>query len=423
MLKRFFSKLKLPMSLYIASRYIKENLSQSGIIMLAVGMGVSIIIFIPSVNLSFFEYFLTKTVHNSAHIQVSRELETEARNKRLIENTVTDDSTILMTDQTLSRRRNIKAYDKLTKQLLQIPGVIEAAPYVKEQVIIVRGSKTKGIDFRGIIPEKEMAITDLEDSVKQGNLNTLGNNEVFIGYMLADDLGVNVGNRVQLLSAYNRRTYKVAGLIDTGNYFNDMSIVYTTIEAGQQLLNLPNEATGIGLKVDEIYEAENIADQIRNSYPVKTRSWIEDNRTMLEQITNFKSIIAVVSSLIVLAAASSITSVLIMVVASKSREIGILKAMGTPPLTIMRIFVSQAIFLGVLGSIAGVIGGFIFIQLYNVSPMSRADTFLGIGREPVTMNLEYTLYAVMYAMGSSFLASLFPAWHASRLNPVEAINQ
>lgn len=412
----------MPFSLYIALRYIQYNLRQSLIIMLAVGMGVGIIIFIPSVNLGFMDYLIKKTVNNAAHVQVTRDIETDERNRQLLQAKIPKDAQLVVTDQTLTRRRKITAYNQLSDKLREFPGVVEVAPYIREQAIIVRGSDSRGVQLNGIIPEREQNLSDLLENVTEGNLDTVSSNEVFLGVTLADELGANVGNRVQIITPWGQKSFKVAGIIDNKNYVRDMSLVVTNIEGAQQMLDMANEVTGIGIKVRDIYQADTIAQQIQNTYPVKARSWIEDNVTILSQIKNFRFIIAFVSVMIVMAAASSITSVLIMVVASKTREIGIMKAMGARPGTVMRIFLIQAVILGIFGAICGILLAWMFINLYNFSPMSRQDTLLGIGREPVKMNLEYTIYAILYSMGSSLVASLIPAWRAGHLNPVEAIN-
>jgi lipoprotein-releasing system permease protein len=127
--------------------------------------------------------------------------------------------------------------------------------------------------------------------------------------------------------------------------------------------------------------------------------------------------------LIVLAAATSITSILIMVVASKSKEIGILKAMGASPAAIMRLFIAQGMFLSMLGTAAGYVGAWGLIALYNLSPMGRGQSILGIERPPTVMSQDYAIMALVYAAICSVLASFFPAWRASQLDPVEAINQ
>lgn len=412
----------MPFSLYIALRYIRFNLKQSLIIMLAVGMGVGIIIFIPSVNLGFMDYLIKKTVNNAAHIQVTREIETDERNRQLLQAKLPQKTQLVVTDQTLTRRRKITAYNQLAEKLREFPGVTEVAPYIKEQAIIVRGSDSRGIQINGIIPERERNLSDLVQNVTEGNLDTVSSNEVFLGVTLADELGANVGNRVQIVTPWGQKSFKVAGIIDNKNYIRDQQLVVTNLEGAQQMLNMANEVTGIGVRVKDIYQADQIAELIRNTFPVKARSWIEDNVTILSQIKNFRFIIAFVSVMIVMAAASSITSVLIMVVASKTREIGIMKAMGAKPGSITRIFLIQAIILGVFGAMCGMLLALFFINLYNFSPMSRADTIMGIGREPVKMNFEYTIYAILYSMGSSLLASLIPALRAGNMNPVEAIN-
>ncbi len=415
--------MRLPLEVYIAARYIRANMKQSLIIMLAVGIGVSIIIFIPSINLSFFNYFLSKTIESSAHIRVTREIDTLPRDRALLHQVYPQADQILITDQTATRRRDIKAYRRLMDELLKYPGVVEAAPYISEQIIVVRGQQSLGATLQGIIPDREKNISNIQENIKQGDLDTLSTTEVFLGSELAEELGVQVGNRVQLVTPFGTRSYKVSGLLESGIYQQDLVTVILNLTAAQRLMDMPNEVTGIGLKVRDIYDASAIASRISQIYDVEARSWMEDNKVYLDQIANFRQIIAVISFLIVLAAASSITSVLIMVVSSKSKEIGILKAMGASPTAITRLFVLQALFLSILGAIAGLFGAMLLIALYNASPMSRTETFLGIGREPVTMNLEYTIYAIFYALLSSFLSSLIPAWRAGQLDPVKAINQ
>lgn len=413
----------LPIEWYIAARYIRSNLRQSLIVALAVGIGVSIIIFIPSVNLSFFNDLLTKTVEDAPHIRVTQEINTLDRNKRLLHETLPKNEEVLFSDQTVPRRRNIQAYRRFMAELLQVTGVVEAAPYIAEQIIISRGSRVRGGALQGIIPEKEKNITNIEEDIVSGNFDVLSGNQAFLGWRLADELKVDVGERVQLVTSQGTRSFKVAGIIKYGIYQRDLDTILISLQSAQNLLNLPNEVTGIALRVKDIYQARDIGGLIARTYNVKTKSWMEDNEVILEQIANFKVIIGFISFLIVFAAATSITSVLIMVVASKSKEIGILKSMGMTPNAIIRLFLIQAIFLSLLGAMAGVLGGIGLITLYNATPFAKAETVLGVGRQPVRLNLEYTYIAIFYAMLSSFLASLIPAWQAGKLDPVKAINQ
>lgn len=416
----------LPIELYIASRYVSANLKQSLIIMLAVGIGVALIVFIPSINLSFFQYFLDKTVQNAPHITLTRELDTMPRTKQAVETVLQQESPqarLLFSDQTNTRRRNISAYKRLMTELGRFPGVTAVAPSVREQVIIVKGSQNRTASLQGIVPSLEIAVSSLKTDVIEGNLEAMGPNDVFLGSALADELNAGVGDRIQLITPYGSRSYKVTGLIKTGVYQQDLSTIVQPLESAQKLLSLENQVTNIGVKIKDIYQAENTARILANLYQLKARSWMEDNKIFLDQIGNFRVIIAVINFLIVFAAATSITSILIMVVASKSKEIGILKAMGTAPNAIMRLFIIQGIGLSVLGIVAGFIGAYGLITLYNLSPMAKSETILGIQRPPTVMNTEFAILAIIYALISSILASLFPAWRASRLDPVEAINQ
>lgn len=424
MLKRLFDY--LPIEFYIASRYVSANLRQSLIIMLAVGIGVALIVFIPSVNLSFFNYFLDKTVQNAPHITLTRELETMPRDKKAVEGIFKEQNRsekLLFSDRTNIRRRHITAYKRLLSQLESMPDVIAVSPTIREQVIAVHGSQNRSASLQGIIPQQENIVSHIEDNVAEGNLEAMGPNEVFIGSELANELNLAVGDRIQVLTAFGERSYKIAGLITTGVYQQDLTILYMPLQSAQKLLDMDNEVSSLGLKIRNIYDAENVARLLANTYHLKARSWMEENKIFLDQISNFRVIIAVINFLIVFAAATSINSILIMVVASKSKEIGILKAMGTGPGAIMRLFIAQGIFLSVMGIIAGIAGGGGLIALYNLSPMARGQTLLGIERPPTTISTEYAILAVIYALISSMLASLLPAWRASRLDPVEAINQ
>lgn len=416
----------LPIEFYIASRYVSANMRQSMIIMLAVGIGVALIIFIPSINLSFFSYFLTKTVENAPHITLTRELETMDRDKLAMQSILRaqgNQNRILFSDQTQTRRRNITAYRRLMSQLEQFPGITAVSPTIRQQVIIVHGSQNRSASLQGIIPNLENVVSRIDENVVEGNLDAMGPSEVFLGVNLADELGVGVGDRVQLITAYGERSYKVAGLVKTGIYQQDLVLLYMPLQSAQKLLAMDNQVTHLGLKVRDIYQAETMARTLANVYHLKARSWMEENKIFLDQIANFRVIIGVINFLIVLAAATSITSILIMVVASKSKEIGILKAMGTSPAAIMRLFIAQGIFLSMLGTAAGYAGAWGLIALYNLSPMGRGQSILGIERPPTVMSQEYAILALIYAAICSVLASFFPAWRASRLDPVEAINQ
>lgn len=415
--------MNLPFEFYIALKYMKANIKQSFIVMLAVGIGVSLIIFIPSVNMSFYKRLLNRAVEKAPNIIVSREIKTGERNQFLITQKFPISHTVTLSDKTLSRKRNILAYRSVIEKFMNIPGVLAAAPYVEENVIVVRGSKTQGATLQGIIPELEQQVTKLEEDIEKGQLSDLKGDNVFLGWRIADELGVNIGSRVQLITSKGIKSFKVIGTINTGLYYKDFTMVVTDLKSAQKLLNLSGEVTAIGLKIKDVYQAEEIAHNITRSFGLKAQSWMNQNKLLLDELKNFEVIVGFIDFLIVFAAASSITSILIMVVSSKAKEIGILKAMGATPGKIVRLFMIQSVILSLAGSIVGIIGGVGIIEFYNLTPYARMESAFGFQMEPAAISARFVVMAIIYSLVSSFIASCIPAWQAGKLNPVEAINK
>ncbi|MFH0703239.1 MAG: ABC transporter permease [bacterium] len=406
---------------FIALRYMTANIRQSLIISSAVGIGVSIIIFIPSINLSFFNDLIDKTVASSPHISITKEIDT-FQNDIIILNKKTKEN-LLLIDQTQTRRRNIQSYKSILKEIVSVNGVVAAAPFASGQGIIVRGAEERGISVKGIIPEKEINITNIRNDIIKGRIENLEINDIVIGTRLAEKLNVNLGDRVTVTGPRGvSKNFKIVGIFSTGLRGSDEGQVYVNLKSAQQLLVLENEVTGIGIRVSDIYQADKIAVDLKKITGLDVNSWMDDNKQILEQIARFKIIIAFINFLIIFAAASSITSVFIMLIASKSKEIGILKSMGAKNLSIMSIFLIQAVILSVLGYLTGVAGAKLLIVWYSYILSSATETFLTTAIPVLKLNVQYALLALFYSMFTSLLASIIPAYQAARLNPVEAIN-
>lgn len=406
---------------FIALRYMTANIKQSLIISGAVGIGVSIIIFIPSINLSFFNDLINKTVSSSPHINITKEIDTFQGDIRVLKREFRND--LLLTDQTQIRRRNILSYRLVLKEIAPVSEIVASAPYASGQAIIVRGGEERGVSIKGIIPEKEVNITNIQNYMIRGRIQNLGINDIVIGNTLAEKLKVNIGRRVSVTGPRGiSNTFKIVGIFSTGLRAQDESQVYTNLKAAQQILRLGTEVSGVGARVKDIYEAENVANTLKKLTGLDAKSWMEDNKQILDQISRFRLIIAFINFLIIFAAASSITSVFILLISSKSKEIGILKSMGAKNISIMSVFLMQALILSIIGYITGVIGAKLLISWYAYILSSAKETFLTTGIPVLKLNVQYALLALFYSMFTSLLASIIPAYQAARLNPVEAIN-
>lgn len=406
---------------FIAWRYMTSNIRQSLIISGAVGIGVSIIIFVPSINLSFFNDLIDKTLASAPHVRITKELVTFPRDVKVL--TPRFKQELLLEDQTQTRRRNIKSYRGLVRSIASVDGVVAASPFASGQGIVVRGAEERGVSVKGIIPEKEVNVTDIENDIIRGRIQNLNVTDIVIGKVLADKINVDLNDRITVIGPRSiSRSFKIVGIFSTGLRGQDEGQVYTNLRAAQQLLALGTDVTNIGVRVDDIYRADVIADRIEKITGLTADSWKEDNKQILEQITRFQIIIAFINFLIIFAAASSITSVFIMMIASKSKEIGIMKSMGAKNHSIMIIFLSQAITLSVLGYLVGILGAKGLIEWYSYILSSATETFLTTDIPDLKINWNYAFLAMVYSIITSVIASIIPAYQAAKLNPVEAIN-
>ncbi|MDD3151098.1 MAG: FtsX-like permease family protein [Candidatus Gastranaerophilales bacterium] len=406
---------------FIAFRYMLANLKQSLIIILAVGIGVSIIIWIPSINLSFFNDLIDKSVSSAAHIEITKELDTFDRDIEILKNT---DRNLLLVDQTVTRKRNIKSYRDIIRKIFSVKGVTGYAPYTSGQIFIIKGADEKGVSAKGIIPELEVNVTDIENDIIKGNIKNLGIDDIVIGVELAKKLNIGLHDRIIATGPRGTsKSLKVTGIFETGLRAKDEWQVYVSLKTGQNLLEIGNDVSGIGIAVDDIYKADIIADKIKKITNLEVTSWKEDNKQILDQINRFRLIIAFINFLIIFSAASSITSVFILLIASKSKQIGILKSMGAKNSSIMFIFVAQAIILSLTGFTIGVIGAQVLLIWYQNIISASPETILGTGIPQIKMNFNYAMLAFFYSIITSLIASILPAYQAAKLNPVEAINE
>jgi lipoprotein-releasing system permease protein len=408
--------------LFIAFRYIRSNKRQSLIITLAISIGVALIVWIPSMNLSFFGDLIDKSVSSAPNITLTKETETFKSNQPIL-NFFFADKSLLLKDQVQTRKRNIKVYSDVINQIKNVPGIEEMAPYLSGQAFIIKGAEERGVQLKGIIPDEEVNITNIENNMTEGNIRNLGINDIVIGSILSEKINVAIGDKVTITGPRGTsKDLRITGIFSTGLRGNDEFQVYITLKSAQQILQLGNDVTGIGVRVTDIYQAENISQKLKEITGLYVRSWMEENKQILDQINRFRLIISFINFLIISSAASSITSVFIMLIASKSKEIGILKSIGAKNSSVMVIFLSQAVFLSILGYFIGLLFAKLLLIWYAGIIQSAGETLFTSGVPEFKINFFYAFMAFVYSIFTSILASILPSYQAAKLNPVEAIN-
>lgn len=333
-------------------------------------------------------------------------------------------------------------YPMLMTQVDSLPHVVASAPYLFEKGMIVSKSHKEGILIKAIDPQKESGVTSLVNNITYGTLNlgmiAVENGRdypgIVLGYSLADRLNVGLGERVQILTASGLdfsamgvpkfRTYRVAGYFETGLYDYDDNFGFISIEQGQKLFDMPDRVTGIEIKLDDLYNADLVAQMLRDKlgYPYRPVTWFETNKSLFSWMQIEKWAIFAILCLIVMVAAFNIVSTLIMVVMEKRKDIGILKSMGAFSASVMKIFVFEGLVSGIVGTLLGLILGYAacWAQLEYKLISLPSDVYI-INSLPIKLEWIDFFAIAAAAILLSFSATIYPAFKASKLDPIEAI--
>ncbi|MBA3016718.1 MAG: lipoprotein-releasing ABC transporter permease subunit [Proteobacteria bacterium] len=333
-------------------------------------------------------------------------------------------------------------YGNILEHVENTEGVEAATPFINSQVILRSSLSLSGAVLRGIDPDSADRVIKNLDKVSLKNLKETDQREstsiampaIILGKELAKNLGVMQGDPVYLISPMGMispighiptmKRFKVAGLFESGMYEYDRTLSYIHIKDAQKILRMGDSVNGIEVRVNDIYNARNIADRIvkKLGFQYWARDWMQMNQNLFSALKLEKTVMFIILALIVLVAAFNIASTLIMMVMEKTKDIAILKAMGATDKSIRKIFVFKGIAIGSIGTILGVCLGFILctvLKYYQFIELP-GDVYY-ITTLPVKLELLDVVMIASAAMAISFLATLYPARQASKLDPVEAI--
>jgi lipoprotein-releasing system permease protein len=332
-------------------------------------------------------------------------------------------------------------YRRIFDQLEKTDGVEAATPFIYTQIMLRSPSGVSGTVLRGIDPESaDRVIKILETSALQNLIQTnQGENKnayvpgIILGKELARNLSVVEGDAVYLISSRGMispighipvmKRFKVVALFESGLYEYDASLAYIHLHEAQKVLRMGDSVTGIEVRVNDIYEARNVAERILADlgFPYWTKDWMQMNRNLFSALKLEKTVMFIILALIVLVAAFNIASTLIMMVMGKTKDIAILKAMGAMDGSIRKIFIFKGMVIGSVGTTLGVCLGFILCKLLEKYKFQLPGDVYYITTLPVRLEFLDVFIIATAAMIICFVATIYPAHQASKLNPVEAI--
>jgi lipoprotein-releasing system permease protein len=420
--------LKLPYELVLGWRYTRAGRATrrngfisfiSGVSMLGIGLGVAALVIVLSVMNGFQKEVRDRMLSVVSHIEV-----------------ISADGGAL------------EDIDGTLKQVKAHPQVMGAAPFIAAQALLARGEDMKGVLVRGIDPALEPTVVDLSVASQGFNKGMPGIQAlapgkfgVVLGVDLARQLGLRVGDPVTLIAPNGQVTpagvlprlkqMEVVGLFNSGHYEYDSALVMLHVADAGKIFRLEGP-TGIRLKIKDLHEARGVAKELAPALPMgmAVRDWTQQNRTWFAAVQVEKRMMFIILTLIVAVAAFNLVSTLVMTVTDKRADIAILRTLGASPQSIMGIFMVQGAMVGVIGTLGGMLLGLLIaFNIDVIVPALEAvfqasflpkDIYL-ISRMPSDPQMSDILPVVLISLLLSFVATVYPSWRASQVNPAEAL--
>ena len=391
----------------IAWRFLAENPLQGLLIGIAIAVGTAVIIFITSIMHGRQQNTNNKTLGSQAH----NNLEAARLYNRLPQTLAASRPLLLETPRSQPLRR-IDSWQLLVQELDRVEGLTAVSPLVSGPALVQRGRATASVVVNGIDPERYRKIVNLPQHMEQGNYR-IQSEDALIGSELAQDLGVQPGDTLSLLAGDGRSArVRIAGIFSMGIQELDSRQLYVDLKQAQTLLNLAGGVTVLEVRIGEIFTARDWAARLARLTGLYSRNWMDNNSQLLNALRSQSMTTQMIRTFVGLVVALGIASVLAVSVVQRTREVGILRAMGSSREQILRVFLLQGAMLGAIGAVFGMLGGYGLVHLFNN---------LGSRLFYVAVQPEVTLVALLTAIGAGVVAAALPARRASRYDPAVAI--
>ncbi len=417
----------MPLELFIGLRYLKAKRKSTFISIITfistagVALGVMALIVVLAVMTGFENDLKEKILGTNAHIVVIR------------------------------NNAPMEDYRAVMGKLQRFPGVLAATPFIYNQVMLSSGKSVSGAVLRGIDVATDRQVTRLSKSIVEGSIDSFEPEAsqisdalpgLMVGKELAKHLSLSLGDKVNVISPMGNITplgmmprmkqFKITAIFNTGMFEYDSTLAYISLDQAQSFFELGDTVTGIQLRVADVYHTDDLARSINREMGVNfyARDWMRMNKNILFALKTEKVVMFIILTLIVLVAAFGIASTLFMVVMEKNRDIAILKSMGATASSIMKIFILEGLIIGFIGTVCGVISGLLIA--FNLEPIINliqkitGQNFFNkdiyyLDRFPSLVVPYDVLLISVTAILISFLATIYPAWQASRMLPAEAL--
>lgn len=411
----------MKLEIAIAQRHLLARKRQSLVSLAGIVLGVAFFLAISSMMRGSEKDFLKRLVDNSPHITIYGEY--RAPRVQPLETAYTAGAVEVRRVKPLTETRGIRGFEQILEFLrATIPG-IQASPTLTAQALVSAAGRDFGVTLNGMIPEEVRSVTTIDNYIVEGSIDDLIANPsgILIGRKLAKKLSLAMGDNITVAATTGQvRTFKIVGLFQVGRSSYDEEQAFVNLKRVQALLDRPNRANTIIIKLPDPYQSFEVAAGIENRIGYKAVSWQEASEDLLNAITIRNAIMYTVVSAVLVVAAFGIYNVISTVVMEKQRDIAILKSTGFHAHDIRNIFLAQGVMLGIAGSIGGLLLGMVFMQgLMQVR--FRPPSFTDVISMPIDWSWPQFTIAVTFAMVAAICAAVLPARKAAKVQPVDIL--
>jgi lipoprotein-releasing system permease protein len=317
-------------------------------------------------------------------------------------------------------------YQGLLNKITPLAHIKAISPYLQGQVLIREGNRFFAVGLKGIEPALEEKVTRIKEYLVAGDIGRLDKAGIIIGKELAAYLGLGPGSDLLIYSPFGRQfNFKVAGIFNSGMYDYDMNLVFTRLSSAQEILGLPDQISAVAIKLDDLYLADKVRQELLSilgpNYYLKT--WSQANQNFFAALKLEKLTMFIILTLIILVASFNIISTLIVMVVEKTKDIGILKALGMTSGGVRKIFTYEGLIIGTLGTFLGASSGiFLCWLLKKYQFIKLPQDIYYLDRLPVSLQLWPDIILItLSAMVITLVSTIYPAHKAASLKPVEAL--
>ncbi len=343
-----------------------------------------------------------------------------------------------------SLRSGIRDWQEIVSTVKKHPKVVEAAPYIQKEGMMMFGQQVNGTIIRGVLPDEERKVSVVAQKMVAGSFSELeaGEYRIILGKDLARTLGVIVGDKVTVVSpstnvtiagvAPRLKRFTVSGIFEVGMYEYDSAMAMIHADDAQRLFKMKGTFSGVRLVLDDLFLAPYVSRELVNELPGNywVRDWTQYHANFFKAIKTEKTVMFVILLLIVAVAAFNIVSTLVMVVTDKESDIAILRTLGASPRSVMMLFIVQGTVIGLVGTTLGLIGG-VSLALNVETIVAAIEQFLGvqfmpsdvyyISDLPSDLHWDDVIKISVVSFILSVMATLYPAWRASKNQPAESL--